>query len=99
MYTMIPQILLNFTKISATKQIATPMLEFLSTLIRLPDTFSKFFPTDFMSVFAIALNFTNPFRLEMSTQREASPSSFAIKFCFLVQNKPGYHPEKLCCMM
>ena len=68
MYILIPQILLNFTKISATKQIATPMLEFLSTLIRLPDPFSKFFPTDFMSVFAIALNFTNPFRYEIMQQ-------------------------------
>jgi len=36
MYHLIPQVLLNFSKISATKQIATPMLEFLSTLIRLP---------------------------------------------------------------
>jgi tuberous sclerosis protein 2 len=64
MYHVIPQVLLNFSKISATKMIASPMLEFLSTLIRLPDIFSSFTDTNYMSVFAIALPFTNPFKFD-----------------------------------
>ena len=64
MYHVIPQVLLNFSKISATKNVAGPMLEFLSTLIRLPDIFSSFTDTNYMSVFAIALPFTNPFKFD-----------------------------------
>ena len=64
MYHVIPQVLLNFSKISATKMTASPMLEFLSTLIRLPDIFSSFTDTNYMSVFAIALPFTNPFKFD-----------------------------------
>jgi tuberous sclerosis protein 2 len=67
MYAKIPEVLLNFTKISPTKQIATPMLEFLSTLIRLPDIFSSFTDTHYMYVFAIALPFTNPFKFDEYT--------------------------------
>ena len=43
------------------------MLEFLSTLVRLPDIFSSFTDTDYMSVFAIALPFTNPFKFDPYT--------------------------------
>ena len=67
MYAKIPEVLLNFTKISPTKQIATPMLEFLSTLIRLPDIFSSFTDTHYMYVFAIVLPFTNPFKFDEYT--------------------------------
>ncbi|TRY76727.1 hypothetical protein TCAL_07432 [Tigriopus californicus] len=67
MYHVIPEVVLNFSKISATKLIATPMLEFLSTLIRLPDIFSSFTDTNYMAVFAIALPFTNPFRFDAYT--------------------------------
>merc|ERR1719412_2942805 len=67
MYAKIPEVLLNFTKISPTKLIATPMLEFLSTLIRLPDIFSSFTDTHYMYVFAIALPFTNPFKFDEYT--------------------------------
>ena len=67
MYHLIEKVLLNFSKISATKMIATPMLEFLSTLIRLPDLFSSFTDTHYMSVFAIALPFTNPFKFDAYT--------------------------------
>ena len=67
MYAKIPEVLLNFSKISPTTQIATPMLEFLSTLIRLPDIFTSFTDTNYMSVFAIALPFTNPFKFDEYT--------------------------------
>lgn len=67
MYHVIPEVVLNFSKISATKLIATPMLEFLSTLIRLPNIFSSFTDTNYMAVFAIALPFTNPFRFDAYT--------------------------------
>ena len=67
MYAKIPEVLLNFTKISPTKTIATPMLEFLSTLIRLPDIFSSFIDTHYMYVFAIVLRFTNPFKFDPYT--------------------------------
>ena len=42
MYKNIDKVLLSFSKISATKHVATPMLEFLSTLIRLPEVFCSF---------------------------------------------------------
>ena len=67
MHHLIPQLLLNFSKISSTKMIATPMLDFLSTLIRLPEIFSSFTDTNYMSVFAIALPFTNPFKFDAYT--------------------------------
>ena len=67
MYAKIPEVLLNFSKISPTTQIATPMLEFLSTLIRLPDIFTSFTDTHYMYVFAIALPFTNPFKFDEYT--------------------------------
>ena len=67
MYAKIPEVLLNFSKISPTMQIATPMLEFLSTLIRLPDIFTSFTDTHYMYVFAIALPFTNPFKFDEYT--------------------------------
>jgi tuberous sclerosis protein 2 len=67
MYNMIEKVLLSFSKISATKHVATPMLEFLSTLIRLPDIFSSFRERNYLSVFAIALPFTNPFKFDAYT--------------------------------
>ena len=67
MYYMIEKVLFGISKISATKHVATPMLEFLSTLIRLPDIFSSFTDTNYMSVFAIALPFTNPFKFDPYT--------------------------------
>ena len=49
----IDKVLLAFSKISATKHVATPMLEFLSTLIRLPEVFSSFIDKTYFTVFAI----------------------------------------------
>jgi len=67
MFSIISNLLLNLSKISPTKSIATPMLEFLSTLIRLPELYKCFIDINFMSVFAIALPYTNPFKFDAYT--------------------------------
>ena len=67
MYSLISKLLLNLSNSSATKSIATPMLEFLSTLIRLPDLFSCFTDSNYLTVFAIALPYTNPLKFDAYT--------------------------------
>ncbi|KAJ9583770.1 hypothetical protein L9F63_021894, partial [Diploptera punctata] len=62
MYKLLPEVLLNLSKISATVVIAIPILEFLSTLTRLPKVFASFVGDQYMSVFAISLPYTNPFK-------------------------------------
>ncbi|KAK7793760.1 hypothetical protein R5R35_000957 [Gryllus longicercus] len=62
MYKLLPGTLLNLSKISATVHIAIPILEFLSTLTRLPKVFASFVGDQYMAVFAIALPYTNPFK-------------------------------------
>ncbi|XP_013168999.1 PREDICTED: tuberin [Papilio xuthus] len=59
---MLPEVLLDLSKISDTQAIASPMLEFLSTLTRLPRVFASFVEDQYMSVFAILLPYTNPSR-------------------------------------
>ena len=65
--TDLPDVLLNLSKISATVHIAIPMLEFLSTLISLPKVFASFSTEQFLSVFAITLPYTNPFKFNHYT--------------------------------
>ena len=67
MYTLLPEVLLNLSKISATVHIAIPILEFLSTLISLPKVFASFNTEQFLSVFAITLPYTNPFKFNHYT--------------------------------
>ena len=62
MYKLLPDVLLKLSTISATVQIAIPMLEFLSTLISLPKVFACFSEKQFHMVFAITLPYTNPFK-------------------------------------
>ncbi|KAI8435494.1 hypothetical protein MSG28_003791 [Choristoneura fumiferana] len=62
MVKLLPEVLLDLSKISDTKLIAAPMLEFLSTLTRLPRVFASFVEDQYMSVFAILLPYTNPSR-------------------------------------
>lgn len=57
---LLPGVLLNLSKISATVSIAVPVLEFLSILIRLPQLYVNFVEDQYMSIFAIALPYTNP---------------------------------------
>lgn len=59
---LLPELLLDLSKISDTAAIAGPMLEFLSTLTRLPKVFASFVEDQYMSVFAIILPYTNPSR-------------------------------------
>ena len=75
MYKMIEKVLLSFSRISATKHVATPMLEFLSTLIRLPEVFCSFIDKTYFTVFAIALPFTNPFKFNHYTVSLPPPRS------------------------
>jgi len=67
MYTLIPEVLLNLSKISSTVNIAIPVLEFLSTLVSLPKVFASFNTEQFLSVFAITLPYTNPFKFNHYT--------------------------------
>ncbi|CAH1389862.1 unnamed protein product [Nezara viridula] len=62
MVKLLPEVLLNLSKISATVHIAIPILEFLSTLTQLPKVFANFVGDQYMSVFAISLPYTNPFK-------------------------------------
>ncbi|XP_077299280.1 TSC complex subunit tuberin isoform X2 [Arctopsyche grandis] len=62
MVKLLPEVLLDLSKISATVYIAIPILEFLSTLTRLPKVFASFVGDQYMSVFAILLPYTNPFK-------------------------------------
>uniref|UniRef100_A0A0K8TBU2 Tuberin n=1 Tax=Lygus hesperus TaxID=30085 RepID=A0A0K8TBU2_LYGHE len=62
MVKLLPEVLLNLSKISATVHIAIPILEFLSTLTQLPNLFANFVQDQYMSVFAISLPYTNPFK-------------------------------------
>ncbi|XP_055707088.1 tuberin isoform X2 [Phlebotomus papatasi] len=58
-----PEVLLEMSKISNTQLVAIPVLEFLSTLSRLPKSrFVNFVQIQYMCFFAIALPYTNPYR-------------------------------------
>lgn len=59
---LLPEVLLDLSKISDTAAIAGPMLEFLSTLARLPAVLASLAEDQYMSVFAILLPYTNPSR-------------------------------------
>ncbi|XP_071440421.1 tuberin-like [Hetaerina americana] len=59
---LLPEVLLHLSKISATVHVAVPILEFLSTLTRLPKVFASFVGDQYLSIFAIALPYTNPFK-------------------------------------
>ncbi|XP_026680931.1 tuberin-like [Diaphorina citri] len=62
MVKLLPEVLLNLSKISITTSIAIPILEFVSMLTRLPKLFSNFVGDQYMSVFAICMPCTNPFK-------------------------------------
>lgn len=65
MYKLLPGVLLNLSKISATVSIAPNILEFLSTLNRLPEVYSSFVEEQYLSIFAITLPFINPFKVNL----------------------------------
>ncbi|XP_077979844.1 tuberin-like [Glandiceps talaboti] len=65
MVRLLPSVLLKLTHISATVAIAIPMLEYLSSLTRLPRLYASFNEDQYMSIFAIALPYTNPFKFSL----------------------------------
>uniref|UniRef100_A0A8C7L9G7 Tuberin n=1 Tax=Oncorhynchus kisutch TaxID=8019 RepID=A0A8C7L9G7_ONCKI len=60
MIKLLPALIVKLTHISATVAMASPMLEFLSTLVRLPHLYAYFVAEQYVSVFAISLPYTNP---------------------------------------
>nr|QBL95866.1 TSC2 [Capra hircus] len=56
----LPVLVVKLTHISATASMAIPLLEFLSTLARLPHPYRNFAAEQYASVFAISLPYTNP---------------------------------------
>merc|ERR1719187_2777 len=54
----LPSVLLRLSQIAPTASMAVPVLEFLSTLVRLPKLFANFVEDQYLSVFAIALPYT-----------------------------------------
>ncbi|TSK18061.1 Tuberin [Bagarius yarrelli] len=60
MIKLMPALIVKLTHISATVTMASPMLEFLSTLVRLPHLYANFVAEHYVSVFAISLPYTNP---------------------------------------
>uniref|UniRef100_W5M5G2 Tuberin n=1 Tax=Lepisosteus oculatus TaxID=7918 RepID=W5M5G2_LEPOC len=60
MVKLLPALIVKLTHISATVTMASPMLEFLSTLVRLPHLYANFVAEQYVSVFAISLPYTNP---------------------------------------
>ncbi|XP_059572449.1 tuberin isoform X3 [Alligator mississippiensis] len=56
----LPILIVKLTHISATANMAIPLLEFLSTLARLPHLYRNFAAEQYASVFAISLPYTNP---------------------------------------
>ncbi|XP_076345380.1 TSC complex subunit tuberin isoform X3 [Tachypleus tridentatus] len=67
MYKLLPNIIISLSKISANVRIAVPILEFLSCLIRLPSLYVSFVEDQYISIFAIALPYTNPFKFSLYT--------------------------------
>lgn len=87
MYKLLPGVLLNLSKISATVSIAPNILEFLSTLNRLPEVYSSFVEEQYLSIFAITLPFINPFKVSifnLSLKLRAHP--IVTNFFFTVQS-------------
>ncbi|XP_074649402.1 tuberin-like [Tubulanus polymorphus] len=67
MVRQVSAVLVRLSQISATVSMASPMLEFLSSLIRLPKLYANFVGKEYMSIFAIALPYTNPFKFNHYT--------------------------------
>ncbi|XP_049577769.1 tuberin isoform X2 [Syngnathus scovelli] len=60
MIKLLPALIVKLSHISATVAMASPMLEFFSTLVRLPHLYANFVAEQYVSVFAISLPYTNP---------------------------------------
>ncbi|CAE1153983.1 TSC2 [Acanthosepion pharaonis] len=58
----LPEIILSLSKISSTVYVGIPVLSFLSTIVRFPKLYVSFTSDQYLSIFAIALPYTNPFK-------------------------------------
>lgn len=67
MKSLLPALLVRLTQISATVAMAAPMLEFLSGLVHLPHLYASFQDSQYKSVFAISLPYTDPFKYSQYT--------------------------------
>ncbi|XP_061175149.1 tuberin-like isoform X1 [Saccostrea echinata] len=67
MMRLLPSVLLQLSKISATVHMAIPVLAFLSSIVRIPRMYANFVEEEYLSVFAIALPYTNPFKFSHYT--------------------------------
>ncbi|KAI1307708.1 Tuberin [Halotydeus destructor] len=64
---LLPEMLLSISKISSTRTLAVPKLEFLSNLILFPRLYQSFTVDQYMSIFAIILPYTNSFHFDEYT--------------------------------
>ncbi|XP_022317676.2 tuberin-like isoform X3 [Crassostrea virginica] len=67
MMRLLPSVLLQLSRISATVHMAIPVLAFLSSIVRIPRMYANFVEEEYRSVFAIALPYTNPFKFSHYT--------------------------------
>ncbi|XP_030839899.1 tuberin isoform X2 [Strongylocentrotus purpuratus] len=65
MLKVLPSIILVMSQMSATATMAIPVLEFLSSLIWFPKLYANFVESEYMSIFAVALHYTNPFKFSL----------------------------------
>ncbi|XP_071489878.1 tuberin-like [Diadema antillarum] len=65
MLKVLPSIILVMSQMSATPTMAIPVLEFLSSLIWFPQLYANFVESEYMSIFAVALHYTNPFKFSL----------------------------------
>ncbi|KAF0037705.1 hypothetical protein F2P81_010579 [Scophthalmus maximus] len=72
MIKLLSALIVKLTHISATVAMASPMLEFLSTLVRLPHLYANFVAEQYVSVFAISLPYTNPSNLRAAKVAKAA---------------------------
>jgi hypothetical protein len=56
---LLPQIMLDISKMAAAKSLAVPKLTFLSTLVLFPQLYCNFTQNEHMCIFAIAIPYTN----------------------------------------
>uniref|UniRef100_A0A5F9C1D2 Tuberin n=1 Tax=Oryctolagus cuniculus TaxID=9986 RepID=A0A5F9C1D2_RABIT len=93
----LPVLVVKLTHISATASMAVPLLEFLSTLARLPHLYRNFAAEQYASVFAISLPYTNPSKGWGAVLCLQSPGlSLPWRWARELPPRPGRLPARLC---
>lgn len=80
---LLPHVLQRMGQVSATSALALPVLEFLSGLIPIPSLYSGFVDREYLSVFAIALLYTDH-------QRQVTCSW---QCCYKLESSYGAYPH------